>query len=283
MRASVLAAFKPFSTTFEGYLPWMYVDQKGLVTTGMGNLIDPVENAINLPWTHGVGGPAATQQEIIAAWNAVKNSGANGTGGGNQGGLSDLRLDDDGIQQVIAQKLTNNESILRQNFPMWDSLPADAQLGLLSMAWALGPAFHFPKFQAALNQTMPDWDTAALQSWMKDSSRGSPASLDDDPSNYPPDLNAGLRPRNLANRQLFLNAKQAVATGALDTLIWDISQGLAQLGQAASAVAASAGQYASSAASGAVSTAKSRWPWIVGGLTVATGAAVVAKRKGYLK
>ena len=42
MRPSVFAAFPGFITRFEGRLPFMYLDTKGLVTTGVGNLIDPL-------------------------------------------------------------------------------------------------------------------------------------------------------------------------------------------------------------------------------------------------
>lgn len=216
MYQSVGPAFMIMSKKLEGYLPFMYVDNHkdsagnpdGLVTTGMGNLIDPVENALRLPWRHGVGGPLATQQEIMAAWNKVKHSGMNAAGGGNQGGLTDLRLDEAGIQQLINSKLTNNEFTLRQLFPRWDTLPADVQIVLLSMAWAMGTdKFHnFPKFMGYINQTVPNFRAAADECYMNDNVEKS--------LEFPPKLNPGLRPRNIANRLLLLNADKAISTGA---------------------------------------------------------------------
>jgi hypothetical protein len=49
MWPSVQAAFVPISSKLEGYLPWMYLDILGWVTTGMGNKVDPVSQALSLP------------------------------------------------------------------------------------------------------------------------------------------------------------------------------------------------------------------------------------------
>jgi len=280
MYPSVNAAFVPFSTAFEGSVPWMYVDQKGLVTTGIGNLIDPVENALRLPWTHGVGGPAATPEEVMAAFKKVKTQGQPGSGGGTQGGLTDLRLTEDGVHQLVGMKLTDNEQWLRQAIPQWDSLHADAQLGLLSMAWALGPGFPagYPKFMAAINAVAPDYRTAALESWMKDTKDGwVPHSFSDDVSAHPPNANAGLRPRNLANRQLFLNAAAAQDQGIDPAeLVWDVAKGLAQLGMAGLSAVADAGVVAAKAATN---------PWVLGAaaLCMAGGLLGLAKETGELK
>jgi hypothetical protein len=203
MFPSVLAAFAPFNKTFEGYLPWMYVDRLNLVTTGMGNLIDPKENALRLPWRR-PDGSLASAQEISDAWTKVKNSGAAGKGGGNQGHLTTLRLNEEGIKQVINSKVTENERILKTRIPRWDTLPADAQLAVHSMAWAMGPNFKYPKFIAALNQTIPDFDTAIKQSYIPDNPQKS--------LEYPP-ADKALRDRNVANRALLIGAKKVVEEG----------------------------------------------------------------------
>ena len=238
MWPSAEAAFVPFNQPLEGVVHWMYVDQENLVTTGMGNLIDPVGMATSLPWTHGDGGPPATNAEIEAAWNTVKTSGKAGSGGGNQGDLTDLRLSDDAIQALVAQKLSQFEGTLAASFPTWSSLFADAQLGMASMAWAMGPAFaqHYPSFVAAINQA--DFHNAALQSWMRDSTDWVPTTLDEDPDDHPPNSNAGLRPRNLLNRQLFLNAAASQSAGTDPGQLVYVPGGL--LAQAVSTVTAPA-------------------------------------------
>ena len=71
MRQAVANKWLSINSQWEGYLPYMYLDVRGLVTTGMGNLIDPISLATALPWQRADGSPAS-QSEIVAAWQAVK-------------------------------------------------------------------------------------------------------------------------------------------------------------------------------------------------------------------
>lgn len=203
MRPSVLAIFRAFSTKFEGWLPYMYLDIKGLVTTGMGNLIDPIGAALELPWKH-PDGSLASQDEVRAAWTLVKSRVDLAPKYGTAfAGLTTIRLDKDGIEQLIARRLGQNEAYLRKRYAGYALWPADAQLGVHSMAWAMGPGFHFPAFDAAVNRSPPDFDAAATASHMN--ATGNP----------------GLVPRNKANFELFTNAARVVRSGADPaTLYW---------------------------------------------------------------
>ena len=183
MRASVLDGFMALTTDKEGAIrgrvgvPWMYLDMHKdnegnldpLVTTGLGNLIDgPAKGDVyNLAWTHGDGGPLASRDEIDSAWNLVKSRvDLAPHGGGSQAfaDLTDLRLSDDAILGLVRAKLSSFESRLRERFGGYDAWPADAQLGLLSMAWAMGPNFNYPKFAAEANKLLPDFDILAKES-----------------------------------------------------------------------------------------------------------------------
>jgi hypothetical protein len=153
----------------------MYLDKIGLVTTGLGNLMDKGAkgDVYNQPWTHGIGGPLASRDEIDSAWNAVKErQDLAHLGGGNTAfaNLSDLRLSDEAILNLVNSKLSAFENIIRGDFPGYDSWPADAQLGMLSLAWANGPKFKngYPLFAAAANGLMPLFDEMAKQSGIKD-------------------------------------------------------------------------------------------------------------------
>jgi GH24 family phage-related lysozyme (muramidase) len=203
MKPSVAQKYTEFTTKFEGKLPYMYLDVKELVTTGIGNLIDPIGAALSLPWKR-PDGSRATQAEISDAWHRVKSrTDLAQRGGGAFSGITTIRLDNDGIREVVNRKLLENEQVLRTRFPSYDNWPADAQMGLLSMAWALGPNFHFPKFEAAVNQLLPDFKTAAIEGHMNTTG------------------NPGLVPRNEANALLFTNAANALKFGYnLDDLHW---------------------------------------------------------------
>lgn len=180
MRSQAFAAFMKFTRMNEGVTSWPYPDVLGYVTTGMGNLIDGGQknDTYTLPWQHkapgdpdsaafGPYGPytggAASRDEIDAAWNAVKANPGRGSGYAYQN-MTDLRIDDAAISNLVAKKLSANESVLRGYFPMYDSLGADAQTALHAMAWAMGPDFpqKFPTFRAAVNAR--DFQTAADES-----------------------------------------------------------------------------------------------------------------------
>ncbi len=196
MKASVAAAFVDFTEKFEGSVATMYLDVKGLVSVGIGNLIDPIGAALDLPFVHADGTPAS-RSEIGAEWRKMKmHSGLSVQGWKAAAAIATLHLTPEGISTLVAGKLAANEAYLTQmkgRFPEFSTWPADAQLGVLSMAWACGPAFHFPMFEAACHAG--DWTAAAAQSHMEDSH------------------NAGLRPRNAADLVLFGNAAVVVAQG----------------------------------------------------------------------
>ncbi len=209
MYQSVQNAFMAFSTQFEGKVNFMYLDIKGLVTIGIGNLIDPVDLALNLPFVHKADGSPASQDEIRAEWNTLKSQ-PNLAQQGYQAcaPLTNLMLTDDSIAQLVTAKMNQFATTLKQTseFSTMDSWPADAQLGLLSMAWAMGPAFgpSWPHFRAAC--TASDWASAAANCQMNEAG------------------NPGLKPRNAADVLLFNNAVVVQANGLdFSVLYWPSS------------------------------------------------------------
>src|ERR1700755_2922712 len=81
MHASAQASWQAFITAHEGNVAHMYLDTKGLVTIGIGNLIDPISLALTLPFQFKVnnragvvGGQPATVKEIETEWLSLKNS-----------------------------------------------------------------------------------------------------------------------------------------------------------------------------------------------------------------
>jgi len=202
MRDSVRDAFVGFTAPLEGVVRWLYCDVKGLVSIGIGDLVDPIQLALNLPLVHPDGTPA-DRSEIAAEWLRIKNY-----PGAARGGhllvqnAAKLRLTDDGVRNLVASKLNANDAFLAHRFPAYGSWPADAQLGILSLAWACGPGFRFPKLQAALEAL--DFDTAAVECFMPEEATIS-----------------GLRPRNKADALLFRNAAAVMKLGLdPDTLYW---------------------------------------------------------------
>lgn len=192
MRESVAKAFVPFSDPLEGTVPFFYQDVKGLVTIAIGVLVDPLFMAINLPLVRPDGTPA-DESEIAREWWSVKRAppDAKGRTAAQLGHryvkqFTKLRLTPDGVEQVVRQKLGTMVGELRRRFPDFDEWCADAQLATLSMSWACGPAFRFPKLESALKAW--DFTTAAKECRMNE--KGNP----------------GLAPRNDRNLVLYQNA-----------------------------------------------------------------------------
>jgi hypothetical protein len=200
MRDVVREVFYSFNAPMEGEVPFFYQDVKGLVSIGVGILCDPIQLALGLPLVHADGRPA-TRNEIAAEWLRIKNLPPNSRGqtAAQLGHLyakphTTLSLTRDGLEYTMMSKVNQMDAYLETRFPGYSEWPADAQLGALSLSWACGPAFRFPKCEAALRSL--DFRTAAVECFMPEERTIS-----------------GLRPRNRVNRLLFNNAAVVVQEG----------------------------------------------------------------------
>jgi GH24 family phage-related lysozyme (muramidase) len=206
-RASVVNSFIPWSGPFEGpLLPYAYTDVDGWVTTGTGNMIDaatpgqkkgvncgkgtstpcgqatPTAKARSMPWAGG--SIDADWAAIKAAWPRVQSTAC--------AGITHARLPQAYLVQLALDQMKANERDILKLVPGFASLPADAQLALHSMMWAMGSGAlgTYKGLLAAVNSG--DFLTAAAQSHM----RGD-----------------GIDMRNLANKLLFTNAAAIKAAG----------------------------------------------------------------------
>ena len=142
MRTTVAAAWPTVCRRYEGVTTWMYLDTKGLVTTGIGFLIDSVSAAQALPWQKGA--RAATKAEIETEWRRVKGKQA----WKKYNGLSAVWRDSAVLSLPMA---TVDAKLLEMTPRYWagparaipglEDAPADAQLAILDEAWQNGTAF----------------------------------------------------------------------------------------------------------------------------------------------
>lgn len=192
MRQSVRDAFFDYTAGREGYTPFLYCDTLNLVTTGVGNLVDKGPNhnapgmpaieaarlnnvvssaamapALQLPWRrraqgwtskNPVVGDLVSPSEVADAWTKVKRQNELVPNFAQRGGfayapLTNITLDMEAIQHLFYTTLYNFEATLQTRFTTYDDWPADAQMALLSMAWAMGPNFYktFKAFSDAAN------------------------------------------------------------------------------------------------------------------------------------
>ena len=213
MYPSVKNYFIAFNQAIEDRVDYMYLDIKGLVTIGIGNLID-VEHAadkknlekimkelVTLPFVYkkgqGDAGKPATKADIEAEWKKVK-----GRQELAKEKLSYLKfaaittLELQHIDHLVFKTANTMETELKMDpaFQGFDRWPADAQLGLLSMSWAVGTTklkANWPHLKTACKQ--PDFNKVLKHCAIRTSD------------------NPGVVKRNIANRLLFNNAAAVLA------------------------------------------------------------------------
>lgn len=202
LRRSVAAAFTAFTGPFEGYCTWMYLDTKGLVTTGMGNLIDTIADAQALPWRTASNQPASPAQ-IAAEWRQIKaRQSAKNLGGYAFEKWATLHLEHAAIDRLVAVKMAAFAATIEAAYPTFGTAPADAQLAWMDMGWNYGPAFmdkkksngsyEWPSFRAAVR--VSNWVHAAAA--------------------------VPVTRRGRARSHLFLNAASVVALGVDPDILW---------------------------------------------------------------
>ncbi len=243
MRQVIKETFFDFTAGREGFTPFMYCDILNLVTTGVGNLVDAGPNhnpggnspsivrarlnnvvsaaamtpAMRLPWRlkapgwtskNPLAGNLVSPSEVADAWTKVKRQNEvvpdfSQRGGFAYAGLTNLTLDMEAIKKLFGDTLRDFDAKVAAKYPTYEQWPADAQMAVLSMSWAMGPNFNFPAFKAAVDRM--DFKSAAQQSFFKGGG-GKLEPVGEDPASH----RAG---RNLENYKMFLTAAEVVKGG----------------------------------------------------------------------
>lgn len=186
LRPVVREKFLAFTAPLEGVVRHFYLDTLGLPTIAYGCLVATEAEARALPMVYTSGVPA-TPDDCALDWRRVKGTPALAQKGYRAAAtVARLRLTPEGVEAVTWAKLDKMLDHLGRRFPDFEAWPASAQLAVVSLSWACGPGFDFPKCVAALQRQ--DWAGAAAECQMRTAG------------------NPGLIPRNRANRALLLGA-----------------------------------------------------------------------------
>jgi GH24 family phage-related lysozyme (muramidase) len=146
---------------WEGAVPWMYLDTRGLVTVGVGNLLASSEAAVVLPFQNLSIGQPATKDEILRAYYATAATRPGLSPAGYRRSPR-LELSDSAIHELLRHRLANEFipglATLCHGFA---TFPVAAQAAMVDMAFntGLGGLRHFPKMLAAVRAG--DWVMAA--------------------------------------------------------------------------------------------------------------------------
>jgi len=177
--AGTLAMLK----SYEGNIPYMYLDSRGLVTVGVGFLLGSADDAVNYsfvlnpappprppvqrpnsppppPPAIPAGPQKATTAQIKAEWTNIKGQVPNHLESYYQRFTTMTMLQPD-IDTVLTQKVNSFEAKARQAFANWDDFASPAQLALLDMIYNLGSLSAFPSLTKFA--TAKDWINCAAQ------------------------------------------------------------------------------------------------------------------------
>lgn len=161
----------------------MFMVQDLQVATGMGvtfsgkaHRADGLRRALALPWLNKNTNAPASPTEITRDYDLVLSMEAEGLAKPFNHiekvwkPVTLCRLDEAGFRKAVYDVIVSNLNGVRRNrasFGNFDDYPADAQLCVASLTWAIGPNFHtkYPSFCAACRAQ--DWILAGFQSTYK--------------------------------------------------------------------------------------------------------------------
>lgn len=206
IRPNVAQLWTAYNEDLEGVFSSPYCDVRGLITTAMGCLIDPFHLALALPWV--IGERFATEAEIGDDWEMLKGrkSELSHWQASKQAPLTSIRLRAEAIEVLVQRRLAANVAHIEAHLmPGFKEFPADSQMGILSLAWAIGAGFDKakpprPEFVAACNAG--DWISAKVYAKLRESN------------------NAGVVQRNRKQEICFDNAQTVRDRGLDPAALW---------------------------------------------------------------
>ena len=163
MSAPYILSYLPQCKTFEGCVPWFYLDTRGNVTVWVGFLVETALIAQSLPMYLPGGTVACTEQEKAAAWETVSAMQAGRLPASYEYSGCPIMLPSDGDALLLAKLDTLDEG-LAAGIPGFEALPEPWKMALADLAWNLG--LHgllngYPRMLAAIE--VGDGATAAAE------------------------------------------------------------------------------------------------------------------------
>jgi GH24 family phage-related lysozyme (muramidase) len=147
----------------EGCLQYLYCDNRGFVTTGIGHLVKGPEAAVKLPFFHKASGDIAQPEEKRAAFIRAQDAFRKNKAATAYADCSDLRLSATTVQELCTTRL-ENEFIpaIKRECPDFDNYPPSAKRALVDIAYNVGTV-GFTKFSHMLEYANTGkWDGCAI-------------------------------------------------------------------------------------------------------------------------
>lgn len=150
---------------WEEKVPYMYLDTRGYVTVGTGQMLANVTAAQALPFLNQWGAGPATPQQVADDYFRVKSMQL-GMLAENYRIYSSPGLADSEIAKLLISSLGFVEDQLANLFPGYASFPGPAKMGLRDMGYNLGITRLRDEYCGPLHKFGPavlaqDWQTAS--------------------------------------------------------------------------------------------------------------------------
>lgn len=188
----------------EAFVPWMYCDNRGLVTVGIGNLLATADAAADLPFINKVTGLLVSDDTKRSAWDAVRRAYQKDHAAGAYQSCSALRLGSNVALELMNKRLDSEFlPVLYRLFHTFDQWPQAAQRASMDMIYSLGTGRGISEFVNWIAAGQRGDFATMAQECVRSSGRRNPTPTDPQ----------GLGPRNLWTIHMF----QEAARGAHPT------------------------------------------------------------------
>ena len=147
---------------FEGIVPWMYLDTRGYITVGVGEMLATAPRAQSLAFVD-TNNQAVNPDVILSDYTRVLTLPPARLAAFYRSSSSPT-LPHAQIDSLLMEHLIFFDKQLSQQFPTYSSFPDPAKLGLLDMIYNLGAIGLFRGFPTFMGYVQNrDWPNAALQ------------------------------------------------------------------------------------------------------------------------
>ena len=155
---SIRAEWLAKNKRLEGRIPWPYLDVRGLPTVAIGILLNSLAEMLGYRWLDSETRLTAPRSQVEASWHAL--TGATGEqrvrlcrlGAAEARKIVTVELGEDELDRITLARFDAFARVLLGRFPALPTWPVPAQWVMMSLAWAAGPAFAFPKMQSHLER-----------------------------------------------------------------------------------------------------------------------------------
>lgn len=137
---------------YEGSVSHMYLDSVGLVTVGIGSLLQRAEDAQKLPFMVRDSGAPANAEQILHEWELLAAMQQNNYAASYFKRFTDLELSDEAIAQQTIDHLEHFYDGLVREVDGFDDFPEASKKAIMDMTFNLGlngVVRKFPKFITA--------------------------------------------------------------------------------------------------------------------------------------